>query len=453
MTAQYDPTANQLRSFHDARPAFADGDDRPRDYLERCLEVIEAREPTVQAFVALNLAGARQAADRSSARYRAGRPVGPVDGLPVGIKDLLETDDMPTAMGSPIYAGRRTGRDAAAVRALRQAGAVIVGKTVTTEFGFFTPGPTRNPHDPARTPGGSSSGSAAAVGAGMLPLAIGTQVVGSVIRPSSFCGTVAFKPTMGALNRGGAQMSLSQNHIGLHAAALADAWAAAHAIAERAGGDPGYPGLYGDRSPAPPRRPTRLIRIATAGWAKADDASRAAFERAIAAIAGAGVEIIAAADDPRVAAFEAALEPALDLALTICGFELRWPLAVYRARGPGTLSEQLDRRVAEWATLGLEDYRRALDQRALMRRRLAPLADLADGLITLAATGPAPEGLEWTGDPVFNAPATTLGTPAITLPLLAVDAMPLGLQLIGFPDRDADLFGIAAWLMDGAIVD
>ena len=196
-----------------------------------------------------------------------------------------------------------------------------------------------------------------------------------------------------------------------------------------------------------------LIRIATAGWAKADDASRDAFEHAIAAIASAGVEIIAAADEPRVAAFEAALEPALDLALAICGFELRWPLGVYRARGPGTLSAQLDRRVAEWETLGLADYRRALEQRALMRQRLAPLAELADGLITLAAAGPAPEGLEWTGDPIFNAPATTIGAPAITLPLLAVDAMPLGLQLIGFPDRDADLFGLAGWLMDGAIVD
>lgn len=453
MTDPYDPKASDLRSFHDARPAFADGDDSPRDYLERCLAVIEAREPTVQAFVALNLDGARQAADRSTARYRTGRPLTPVDGMPVGVKDLLETVDMATTMGSPIYAGRRTERDAAAVRALRQAGAVIVGKTVTTEFGFFTPGPTRNPYDLARTPGGSSSGSAAAVGAGMLPLAIGTQVIGSVIRPSSFCGTVAFKPTMGALNRGGAQMSLSQNHIGLHAASLPDAWAAAHAIAERAGGDPGYPGLYGERAPALPRRPARLIRIATAGWGKLDEASRDGFDRAIATIADAGVEILAAADDSRIADFEAAIEPALDLALTICGFEVRWPLGIYRARGPGTLSDQLDQRLAEWEALGLEDYRRALEQRADMRRRLAQLADLADGLITLAAVGPAPEGLAWTGHPAFNAPATTLGTPAITLPLLAVAGLPLGLQLLGFPDRDADLFAIAGWLMDGAIGD
>ena len=453
MTAQYDPKSYQLRSFHDAVPAFVDGTDSPRDFLERCLQVIEAREPEVQAFFALNPDGARRAGDQSTARYRAGRPLSPVDGLPVGVKDLLETVDMPTTMGSAVYAGRHTGRDAAAVRALRQAGAVVVGKTVTTEFGFYTPGPTRNPHDPARTPGGSSSGSAAAVGAGMLPLAIGSQVIGSVIRPSSFCGTVAFKPTFGALNRGGAQMSLSQNHIGLHAASLADAWAAAYEIANRAGGDPGSPGLYGDQPLAPPHRPARLIRIETAGWAKADDASRAAFERVIAAIAGQDVEIIAAADDPEIAAFEDAIGPALELAHTICGFELRWPLDVYRERGPGTLSAQLDQRMAAWETLTLEDYRRALDQRAAMRRRLAALVGRADGLITLSATGAAPAGLDWTGDPVFNAPATTLGAPAITVPLLAVEHMPLGLQLIGFPDRDADLFALANWLTAGPIVD
>src|SRR3954468_6193882 len=201
MNGNYDAGAIRLRSFHDAVPAFRAGTGSPREYLEQCLATIEAREPVVQAWVTMNVEDARKAADASAQRYRSGAPLSNIDGMPIGIKDLIQTRDMPTEMGSPIFKGARTGNDSAVVRALREAGAIVLGKTVTTEFGMSHPGPTTNPFDPRRTPGGSSSGSAAVIGAAMVPVAIGTQVGGSVIRPASFCANHAIKPTFGALNR------------------------------------------------------------------------------------------------------------------------------------------------------------------------------------------------------------------------------------------------------------
>ena len=205
----YDIHHPETVTFHDRRADFLAGHDSPRDYLERCLNTIDRLEPTVQAWVCLNKEGAREAADAASARYAAGAPLSPIDGMPVGIKDVLQTHDMPTTLGSPIFEGRHTGMDTASVNALRLAGAAIVGKTVTTEFAFMVPGPTTNPYCEDATPGGSSSGSAAAVGAGMVPVALGNQVVGSVIRPAGYCANIAIKPTLGALH-GGEGLSLSQ---------------------------------------------------------------------------------------------------------------------------------------------------------------------------------------------------------------------------------------------------
>ena len=199
-----------LRPFLAARADFAAGADTPRVFLERCLAALDHWEPKVDAFVNLNIAGARAAADASSRRWYEEQPLSPIDGMPLGIKDIIETIDMPTENGSPLYAGWRSDRDAASVAALREAGAVIVGKTVTTEFAAREPRGTRNPWDLTRTPGGSSSGSGAAVVTGMVSAALGTQVIGSTIRPASYCGCVGFKPTVGALNRGGSHDNLSR---------------------------------------------------------------------------------------------------------------------------------------------------------------------------------------------------------------------------------------------------
>src|SRR5690606_28911192 len=294
----YDPRTARFLSFARARRDFLDGRDSPRAYLERCLETIAAREPALRAFAALNIGGARRAADEADGRYRQGRPLSPVDGMPLGIKDLLETADMPTEANSPVLKGWSSGRDAASVHALRRGGALIIGKTVTTEFGVGASGPTRNPHDPERTPGGSSSGSAAAVAVNMVPAALGTQAMGSIIRPSSYCGVIGFKPSFGALHKGGGTSLMpSMGHIGVHAGTLADAWSVAHHIAAWAGGDAGHRALPGPAEPPASARPRRLARLRTPGWAEADDATRAAFERVLAEIAATGVEILEPGDD------------------------------------------------------------------------------------------------------------------------------------------------------------
>ena len=286
VTRPYDPRKPDLRAFHDSIPAFLDGTDTPRDYLERCLAVIEEREPDVKAFVTTDIEGAREAADRSSERYRRNRPLSAVDGMPVCIKDLYETVDMPTQMNSPVYAGWRSIRDAAHVYALRKGGAGIVGKTVTTEFGQATPGPTRNPFDLARTPGGSSSGTAAAVGAGMVPAGSGSQVRGSIQRPAGYCGNYALKPTFGALNRGGGHsMAPSQSVLGVHAGSLEDCWRTAFHIAHTVGGDPGQPGLFGRPELEQAVKPRRLARLETRAWPDTEDETREIFEKFLSDVA------------------------------------------------------------------------------------------------------------------------------------------------------------------------
>ena len=242
---------------------------RPANFSSAASQTLEAWEPKIGAFVTLNLAAARAAADRSTERWRAGKPLSPIDGMPIGIKDIIETIDMPTENGSPLFAGHRSDRDAASVAALREAGALILGKTVTTEFAWMQPRATKNPWDLTRTPGGSSSGSAAAVAVGAISVGIGTQVFGSIVRPASFCGCFGFKPTVGAINRGGSHDALSQSTHGPIAASLPEAWQVAYEISRRAGGDPGFPGLYGPPTCPIPAKPRRLAILETDGWAVA----------------------------------------------------------------------------------------------------------------------------------------------------------------------------------------
>lgn len=445
----YDPNGGLFPSFAQARQRFLDGGDTPLDYLDRCLAVIEAREPEIRAFAALNVREARRAAEAATGRYREGHPLSPVDGMPIGIKDLLETADMPTESNSPVFKGWSTGRDAASVYALRRGGAIIIGKTVTTEFGVGASGPTRNPWDSERTPGGSSSGSAAAVAAGMVPAALGTQAMGSVIRPSSYCGVVGFKPSFGALNKGGGTSLMpSMGHLGVHAGTLADCWTVAHHIATAAGGDPGHRCLPGGAGLPDARQPKKLVRLFTPGWSEADETTREAFDAFAAELHAAGVDILAGADDPAVAAFEEAMSGALEIWMEICCFEMRWPLAAYRDRDAGLLGERASGFLKRAEAMTVADYHRALERRAGLRDRLAALAGAVDGVIVPAASGPAPLGLKFTGSPAFNALSSGLGAPAISLPLLAVGGLPLGVQLMGFVQGDDRLTAHAAWIAE-----
>jgi len=437
----------QVRPFLSATAEFAAATDTPRDYLERCLAAIDEWEPKVGAFVSLSVDAARAAADRSTARWRDGKPLSAIDGMPVGIKDIIETIDMPTGQGSDLWEGTRTGRDAAVVAGLREAGAVVVGKTVTTEFAATHPGGTRNPWDLTRTPGGSSSGSAAAVGCGMLPAGLGTQVIGSIVRPASYCGCIGFKPSVGVINRGGSYDYMSQSSSGVLAATLADTWQVAYDIVTRVGGDPGFPGLIGPAQPPAAAKPRRLALLETAGWAVATPQAKQQLEAARDRLANAGVEIATRANDPGVAAVEAAIADAFPLSTRINTWESRWPLNAYAARDASKLSTAARNRLAQAEAMTVEDYRTALAERSHVRGLYEALAPGIDGFITLAAPGAAPVGLGSTGNPIFVVPGSLLGVPALSLPLLQDEGLPLGLQVTGFQGQDAATFALAAWLM------
>ena len=436
------PTA---RPFLAATRAFASSADTPRAFLERCLEAVAALEPEIGAFVTMDAASARAAADASAARWAAGRPLSPIDGMPLGIKDIIETADMPTGMGSPLFEGWRSERDAAAVKALREAGGVVLGKTVTTEFAAVVPGATRNPWDTSRTPGGSSSGSAAGVAAGMVSAALGTQVVGSTIRPASYCGCFGFKPSVGGLNRGGSHDYLSQSCTGVLAGTPADTWQVAREVARRAGGDPGFAGLIGPDALPSPVRPPRLALLETPGWADAGAEAKRALEGAVARLAAEGVEIRTRGSDSRIDELEEALAQAVALTRRINAWESRWPLNTYRDRDPAKLSRVMLDRLVEAEAMTQQDYAEDIAERARIRALYAALRPSFDAFVTLSAPDCAPVGLQSTGDPSFAVPASLLGTPAVSLPVLSAGGLPLGLQLVGYADADAELFAHAAW--------
>jgi Asp-tRNA(Asn)/Glu-tRNA(Gln) amidotransferase A subunit family amidase len=432
------------KPYLSATAAFASGKDTPRAFLERCLADLERLEPQVGAFVNLSLNAARVAADQSTKRWSDGKPLSKIDGMPVGIKDIIETIDMPTENGSPLFAGFRSERDSASVVALREAGAAIVGKTVTTEFAATEPRGTRNPHDLRRTPGGSSSGSAAGVAAGMMSTALGTQVIGSTIRPASYCGVIGFKSTLGALNRGGSYDGLSQSSHGVLAITLEDAWQVAYEIAQRAGGDPGYPGLYGPATVPPAQKPKRIAFIETAGWSAASPGAKAAINETIKQLKSAGIDVVTRADNKKVEAAEAAIEQARPLSIRINSWESRWPLNTYRNRDASKISRIMLTRLAEAEAMTLDDYRADLKARAQARAIFAELAGECDVCISLAAPAAPPLGLDPTGDPICTVHVSLLGIPAISLPVLQDEGLPLGLQVTGFIDGDAAVFAASA---------
>ncbi len=442
-----DATRPRMQPFLPATANFGRGTNSPRDFLERCIAQLEAWEPRIGAFVSLNLDAARTAADRSTNRWRAGKPLSPIDGMPIGVKDIIETIDMPTENGSPLFAGFRGNRDGASVAALREAGAVIVGKTVTTEFAWMHPRATRNPWDLTRTPGGSSSGSAAAVAVGAISVGLATQVFGSILRPSSFCGCFGFKPTVGAINRGGSHDALSQSTHGPIAASLPEAWVVAYEISRRAGGDPGYPGLYGPPTCPAPSKPRRLAILETPGWALATSGAKVAFAEASTRLKSAGVALVSRDESTTVAVVEDAIADARELSHNIIAWESRWPLNTYRARDMSKLSQAMHDLAARAEARTLDDYRRDIAERERRRAIYRSLEAEFDACLTLSAPGAAPVGLGSTGDAAFVIPGSMLGVPTLSLPALEDEGLPLGLQLLGFADADAALFSTAGGVL------
>ena len=446
-SSSYNPKTNKLLTFQNHISDFINGNDTPSAYLERCLSLISEREPEINAFVNMNIEGAKKAALESTERYKNGKVLSKIDGMPIGIKDLFETKDMPTECGSPIFKGNATNRDSALASALRRAGAIILAKTVTTEFAFYKPGPTKNPYDTTRTPGGSSSGSGAAVGAGFLPVTIGTQVVGSLIRPSSYNANFGFKPSYGAINREGAYSNLSQSALGTHAGSLTDAWISARAIAEFSGGDPGFPGLKGPEVLPEFKKPLSLARLDTGGWGKCSPEVKDKFNKLMSVITASNVIVKDRAKNETLEDFEILMLNAFDVTMDICGYEFLWPLKDYEDLGKNSISEDITSWLRKWEKIDRDLYAERLSTREQMRSFHQSFSGEIDAFITLSAPDCAPKGFSSTGDPSFAVYSSILGAPAINLPLLEVNGMPLGVQLIGYPQRDADLFATAHWLL------
>ena len=385
-------------------------------------ETITAREGTVQAF--------KQLALDAAAGEAPGRATAPLAGLPFGVKDIYDTADLPAEYGSPIYAGWRPKADAAVVTMTRRAGGVVAGKTRTTEFAYLTPTVTTNPRDPARTPGGSSSGSAAAVAAGFVPFAFGTQTAGSMIRPGAFCGVAAVKPSFRLLPTVGIKtFSWHFDTVGLFAAGVADAAFVLAAISGRDlrvdGSDPGAPRIGVLRG--------HLIEHAS-------DDMRNALDRAATLAAAAGAVVV----DVRPADIFKAAQAAHQVINDREGSEaLAWELETR----PDALSPGLRAALERGRDTTPAAYDEARSTANLARRRMGDLFNGVDVLLTPSAPGVAPEGLSATGDPVFNKLWTLLGTPAVNVPGLADPAvLPLGLQVVGPFGEDRSTLAAAAWL-------
>jgi Asp-tRNA(Asn)/Glu-tRNA(Gln) amidotransferase A subunit family amidase len=412
--------------------------------VQACLARSAKRDDAVAAWVHINAEQALVAALASDTLRASGKPVPPLCGIPVAVKDVIDTADYPTEYGSPAYAGRKPESDAFIVSELRSAGAVILGKTVTAELAFLTPGKTRNPWHPEHTPGGSSQGSAAAVADGQVPLAIGTQTAGSVLRPASYCGVIGFKPTFGYVSRTGVlAQSAPLDTIGGYAHSVQDIALLFDAIDGFDAADldmsPAAKASLTDALKAPQKRALRFAFVKSPAWPQADPKMRTAFE-AFAAALGARAEVI---DTPLPPEFDGSLR--LQRIIQLADIARNYgPIADAK---PDQVSETLKAAIVEGRTYSAADYAAALAEREQLYDALDPIIGNHDAILTPAAPGPAPHGLTSTGSAMFNALWTYLGMPCISLPLLEVDGLPVGVQLTCGRGGDPELLRAADWLM------
>ncbi len=397
------------------------------DVAEAHLARIAEREPVLHAWVNHDPAAVRT---RAAALDQAATDL-PLRGLPVGIKDIIDTADLPTTYGSPIYPAHRPARDAVIVARLREAGALIMGKTVTTEFAYMHAGPTVNPHSAAHTPGGSSSGSAAGVAEGMVPLALATQTGGSTIRPAAYCGIVGFKPTFGLLPMAGIKpLAPSLDTLGLYGRSVQDVALLFGALSAR-------------NLSMPAGRPAQALRIGLhagpyASRATAD--ARAALDAACVSLRAAGV-VVDPIDLP-----EALFARIGEANTTIMAYEAARSLAHEFATSPALLSANIAKLIGVGQGISEAAYRSALASGVEGRQALAEGMHGFDCLITFSASGAAPILAEGTGDSAFNRIWTTIGAPCVTLPVgrVASSNLPLGVQLVDRVDGDAHLLQVAA---------
>ena len=425
-----------------AATAIKEGAISSVDLVSACLERITEREPEVGAWAHLDPDLAITEAREADAQLDRGDDVGPLHGVPIGVKDIFDTADYPTENGCPIFAGRRPERDATCVAALRAAGAIIIGKTVTTELALLTPARTRNPVNLGHTPGGSSAGSAAAVADHMIPAALGSQTAGSIIRPASFCGVYGFKPTLGLIPRAGVLMqSHTLDTVGVYGRSIEDVALLTDSMAALEPDDEvsfrrSRPSLLATSRARPPV-PPRFAFVKPPPWSDADPEMQAAFEALIARLGDRAVEI-----DIPVLADVIEWQRIVQLAENAHYYG---PLL---DEAPQHISPGLTQRLKEGRAVDAQTYLRSITGREPAYRTIAMAMRGFSAILTAAALGPAPEGFAITGSPIMNGLWTYLGMPALSLPLLEAKGLPVGVQLVGLRHDDARLLRTGRWLAD-----
>ena len=415
------------------------GEISSEELVRACLHRIEQQEPTVHAWRFLD----PELALVQARRCDASETRSPLHGVPVAVKDQFDTADMPTGYGSPIYEGHRPMADAGSVARLREAGAVILGKTKLTEFALYHPTDTTNPLDPARTPGGSSSGSAAAVADFMVPVATGTQTVGSIIRPASYCGIFGYKPTFGSISRSGVlPLCASLDHVGLFARTVEDLELLTKAIT---GTHPHHPSIrtaqptgFGLRHPDDFERP-RIAFVRTPQWPELDVSIRTRLEKAVTQLGEAGAVV----DETSLPAKFGGLVEAQN---TILEVELSCALSYEFENYPDRISDLLRGVIEQGNSVEMERYLEALKLAAECRWESVGLFRDHDVLLAPSVRGEAPVGLESTGDPLFCRMWTLLGLPCVSVPgIHGLDGLPLGVQIIGPMYGDGLTLSVANW--------
>ena len=411
--------------------ALSGGSLTARAYCESCLARIRAGEGRLRAWVALDDERALTLAAGRDAERTQGGHTGPLHGVPVGVKDVYDTDDLPTEMGSPAFVGNQPGKNAELVERILAAGGYALGKTATTEFAYMHPAETRNPWNTRHTPGGSSSGSAAAVAAGHVPVAVGTQTNGSVIRPAAFCGVVGFKPSLDSLPiQGALPFAESLDQVGVFARAVADAAYFAASLAESGRFAPEIEGLS---------RPPKIAVLPRFPWNAAEPGAARHLQASLKRLADAGTELktVALPDD---------FDEAHRVHRTIMLYEGAREHATRQANYRRVMSAVLNAAIDEGLAMSHDEYRGALVKRAALAELALDLFEDCDALASLPAPGAAPERLDVTGDPSFCTLWTLLGFPALTLPTgLSDGGLPYGMQLAGPAGGDDRLLRVASW--------
>ena len=413
------------------------------DLVNDCLKRIEQFDPTIQAWAWIDTDYALRQAEALDEMRRLGKPVGRLHGIPIGIKDIIDTAIIPTEYGSELFKGRLPKNDAPIVNRLRQQGALMLGKTVTCSLATFMPGKTTNPHNAAHTPGGSSSGSAAAVASFMVPGAVGTQTKGSVIRPAAYCGTIGFKPSFGLIPRTGVmRQSPFLDQVGVFGRHVEDVALLAEVMAGPEDND-----VHSLQQMAPPALqkiclqdpplPPKFGFVKTAAWEQTDEATRNGFEELLETLGDQAEEV----------ELTSSFDAVWDHLKTVNEAEMAtWYAPIYQ-KGQKYLDEVVIQQIERGQKTTAQAYINAMQHRASLNSILDELFDNYDALITPAAAGEAPPGLESTGDPAFCTTWTFCGVPAITLPLLqGNNELPIGVQLIGSYLDDGRLLRTARWL-------